>query len=163
MSSKKTLFVLITSFMGIIFVLSGPEAEAEMYACPDGSGSVEYTNAWHSGCQEMVIGGTETKPEPPPSSSSTQGGSGAAGTISGNYVSSEVTRMRQTMLSDPEIMDLLLSLQNDPDLIKILQDPAIMRAVSSGNISALESNPAFMKLMNNKKIQQIEQKMQSTR
>ena len=43
--------------------------------------------------------------------------------------------------------------------MKILEDPAVMNAVNSGDISALMANPQFLKLMNNSIVRDIGQKV----
>ena len=63
------------------------------------------------------------------------------------------------MMSDKEVVEMILSLQNDPDVQRILQDPEIMKAVNSGDINALLSNPKFMKLLENPTIQDIRRKV----
>jgi hypothetical protein len=71
----------------------------------------------------------------------------------------DMQALQNTMMNDKEIMNLILTLQNNPDLKKILEDPDILNAVNSGDISALTANPRFMELMNNQIIKQIRQKV----
>ena len=66
--------------------------------------------------------------------------------------------LRQSMMSDPEILNMIFSLQNDPEIQAILKDPELMKSLSSGDIGALISNPAIIKLLNNPKIQDIGKK-----
>jgi hypothetical protein len=70
----------------------------------------------------------------------------------------ETRGLQEKMLSDKEVMGLILSLQNDPDFKKALEDPLIMKAVNDGDISSLTANPAFMKLLNNATVKEIQQK-----
>jgi hypothetical protein len=63
------------------------------------------------------------------------------------------------MMNDKEVMSKIQSLQNDPEFMKILEDPEVMKAVTSGNVSALMANPQFLKLMNNSTVRDIEQKV----
>ena len=63
------------------------------------------------------------------------------------------------MMGDQQVMSLITSLQNDPEFQKALEDPAVMAAVMSGNAAALADNPQFMKLMENKTVQDIMKKM----
>ena len=70
----------------------------------------------------------------------------------------EVKALTEKMLSDQEIVALIQSLQNDPDFKTALEDPAIMKAVSEGDIPALTANPQFMKLLNNATVKAIGQK-----
>ena len=71
----------------------------------------------------------------------------------------DMQALQNTMMNDKEIMNLILTLQNNPDMKKILEDPDILNAVNSGDISALTANPRFMELMNNQIIKQIRQKV----
>ena len=62
-------------------------------------------------------------------------------------------------MSVSRITGIIRSLQSDQDVQEILSDPDVMKAVQAGDISTLMANPKFMKLLNNKAIQQIESKM----
>jgi len=57
-------------------------------------------------------------------------------------------------------MQLILVLQNDPDFQDILQDESIMKAISSGDLNALMTNPKIVKLMNNSSVQEIIRKVE---
>jgi hypothetical protein len=67
----------------------------------------------------------------------------------------QVHTLQQLMMGDPEIIRMLLTLLNDPDVQGILQDPSILEAVNAGDIEALISNPKFMKLLENPTVQDI--------
>ncbi|HAI68257.1 MAG TPA: hypothetical protein DCM38_02345 [Gammaproteobacteria bacterium] len=60
-----------------------------------------------------------------------------------------------SMMSNPDIMNVILSLQNDPDFQSALQEPDVMKAISSGNLDALISNPTFMKLLEHPQVQEL--------
>ena len=74
-------------------------------------------------------------------------------------ISSEVQALQTFMQNDQEMMAIIFSLQNDPDFQEIIRDPGILNAVNSGDIAALISNPKFMSLLNNHKIQEIQKKL----
>ncbi|HUT69754.1 MAG TPA: hypothetical protein VMW89_03680 [Desulfatiglandales bacterium] len=67
----------------------------------------------------------------------------------------QVHALQQLMMGDPEIIRMLLTLLNDPDVQGLLQDPSIIEAVNAGDIEALTSNQKFMKLLENPTIQDI--------
>ena len=67
--------------------------------------------------------------------------------------------LKQAMMGDQEIIRMILSLLDDPDVQEILQDPSITKAMNAGDIEALTSNPKFMKLLENPTIQDITGKM----
>ena len=90
---------------------------------------------------------------------------GAAGSAqsgpTGSPASSNVPvkSLQDKMMNDGEIMDMIKSLQNDRDFQKILEDPEVMKAVNSGDIAALMANPGFMKLLDSKAVQDIQNKV----
>jgi hypothetical protein len=83
------------------------------------------------------------------------GSSSGAGAVS----SDEVKALTAKIAGDSDIMAKILSLQNDPEFKKALEDPAIMKAVSEGDIPALTSNPKFMKLLDNATVKEIGEKV----
>jgi len=71
----------------------------------------------------------------------------------------QVQILQQLMMGDKDIISMILSLANDPEVQKILGDPSIIKAVSSGDIEALLSNPKFMKLLDNPVVKDIGKKV----
>jgi len=74
-------------------------------------------------------------------------------------IDKELKTLQESITSDQQIMQMILSLQNDPDIQELLQDPVIMEAVSSGDISTLMSNTKFRKILENPDIQHIQRKI----
>jgi hypothetical protein len=81
---------------------------------------------------------------------------GDTGTVSQD----ELVQMQQKLLSDQEIMALIQSLQNDPQMQAILNDPQVMQSVMSGDVQSLMDNPKFKALMDNPTVRQISDKVQ---
>ena len=75
------------------------------------------------------------------------------------YMGTEPEELMNKMMSDEQIMTIIYSLQNDPDIKNILNDPDLLNALNAGDIDTLMSNPTFMNLLQNKKIQQIKKRM----
>jgi len=71
----------------------------------------------------------------------------------------QVQVLHQLMLGDKEIMGMILSLLNDPEIQNILEDPSIIKAVNDGDIDTLLSNPKFMKLLDNPTFRNITRKV----
>ena len=67
----------------------------------------------------------------------------------------QIKTLREKIISNKDTLDPLLSLQDDPDIKAVLEDPEIMKAATSGDISVLLANPKFMKLLNKPEIQDI--------
>ena len=76
-------------------------------------------------------------------------------------LSPDIQSLQSSMMNNKEIMGLVMSLQNDPEMQALLKDPDIMAALQSGDISSLMANPKFMKLLNNAKIKEIQKKVLS--
>jgi len=72
-----------------------------------------------------------------------------------NPAPGQIQDMQQMMTGNTDIMNMIHSLQNDPELQRILEDPILMEAVRSGDITALEANPQFRKLLTNPTISDI--------
>jgi ABC-type amino acid transport substrate-binding protein len=75
----------------------------------------------------------------------------------------DVVWLQKMIMSRPDLMNKIISLQNDPEVQAVLQNPEVMSAVASGNIDALLSNPLFMKLMENPKIKEIAKEAEGSR
>ena len=79
----------------------------------------------------------------------------------GQSPSPNIQSLQKSMMNNKGIMSLVTTLQDDPEMQALLKDPDIMAAVQSGNIGALMSNPKFLKLLNNTKIKEIQEKVLS--
>ena len=72
--------------------------------------------------------------------------------------SSDIQGIQKSLLADEDIFKIILSLQDDPKIQEILNDPETMKAVQSGDLQSLMSNPKFMELLNHPKIKAINKK-----
>lgn len=63
--------------------------------------------------------------------------------------------LQQGILGSPETLNMILGLQNDPDVQAVLQDAELMKAVQAGDLEKLLANPKFMRLLGNPKVQDI--------
>ena len=68
---------------------------------------------------------------------------------------SQLDQVRHRIMSNPDVLAQVMSLQQDPDLLTILNDPQIMQAVMSGQISVLQNHPKINQLQNNPTVQSI--------
>lgn len=60
-----------------------------------------------------------------------------------------VSNMQNSLLADPASRDQVLSLQDDAQVQAILNDPATMRAIESGDLGALMNDPKLRALLEN--------------
>ncbi len=56
------------------------------------------------------------------------------------------------VLQNPDLLKMLLALQNDPDVLAVLSDPKVMSEIAAGDYSALMNDPKIVALMNNAKV-----------
>ena len=71
----------------------------------------------------------------------------------------DIQDLQKSIMENETIMQKVLSLQNDPRMQEILQDPEILEALNSGNFTALLSNPKFLELLNSTEIQEIQKEI----
>ena len=74
-------------------------------------------------------------------------------------VDNTIQTLQQSMTQNPQIMELIQTLQNDPEIQSLIQDEGIMDAVNAGDINTLMSNPEFIKIFENPSIQQIQKEV----
>ncbi len=67
----------------------------------------------------------------------------------------QLQKLQSKMLSDPQTVAMITALQNDPELMALMGDPAFLQAVSNRDINRLTSDPRFVKLLNNPAIRDI--------
>lgn len=70
-------------------------------------------------------------------------------------------QIQSQLMADPEVMQLLEALQNDPDILAILADPEIMQAVQNRDFKGLENNPKLQKVMEKSQFKAIKQKYEN--
>ena len=74
-------------------------------------------------------------------------------------VCGQVQVLQQKMLGDDHSMALILSLKDDPEMQALLNDPAVLEAVQTGELTTLTANPRFMKLLDNAKVREIQKRV----
>ncbi len=69
-----------------------------------------------------------------------------------------IQQLQTEMMGDAATMQLIQSLQNDPDVQAIINDPEIMNSLKSGDFKSLENNPKLKKLMEKSQVKDIKKK-----
>lgn len=75
-------------------------------------------------------------------------------------MNSEIQAIQKSLLANQEILNIILTLQDDPEFRKILSDPDVMNSVLAGDVQSLMANPKFVKLLNHPKLKAIQRKME---
>lgn len=71
----------------------------------------------------------------------------------------EIQTLKKLMMSKPEIMEKISTLQSQADIQKILSDPNLINLINAGDISALLAQPQFMQLLENPVMKEITQEI----
>jgi hypothetical protein len=69
--------------------------------------------------------------------------------------SGAMQQAQQLLLSDPAINQSMQELLADPEIAALLQDPEVMRAMTTMDPATIQSNPKVQELMKNPKMQAI--------
>ena len=85
--------------------------------------------------------------------------SGGMGNTSTGGRQEDIKDLQSSMLSSPQLLGMIFALQEDPDIKDILRDEEVMALIMAGDKERLESNPKFIKLMENPKIRAIIERM----
>ena len=80
--------------------------------------------------------------------------------VNNSVNSQSITDLQNMMMSDGEVLGMIISLQNDPDMSAILNNPQIMMYMSTGNLEELQKVPELQRLMSKPEMQQLMQTMQ---
>jgi hypothetical protein len=71
----------------------------------------------------------------------------------------QVQAIQQQMLNNPEIMTIILSLQNDPDMQALLNDPTLMAEIQAGKLNTFVHDPRLLRLLGKPQIKDVEQRL----
>jgi hypothetical protein len=72
-------------------------------------------------------------------------------------IASQAGNMRLSVMQNPENMDKILSLQDDPLIESILKDPKTMQAINAGDIGSLLADPKIQTLMQHPTVRGLSQ------
>ena len=69
---------------------------------------------------------------------------------------SQMQSIQQSLLGNAELVGSIMSLQSNPDMQAVLNDPEVMAMVQRFDFEALRNNPKIQKLMGNAEVQKIQ-------
>jgi hypothetical protein len=75
--------------------------------------------------------------------------------------SGQMNQMQSRIMSNPALMKEIEALAQDPQILYMLNDPALLQAVQNKDPQAMQTNPKTYELMNNPKMQELIRKIQS--
>jgi len=72
-------------------------------------------------------------------------------------VTREVQQLQASLAKDPAALQSITSLQSDPQIQAVLNDPVIAKAIQDGDYNSLMNNPKIQALQNNEHVKQLVQ------
>ena len=126
-----------------IVLLAATVAHAEIYKWTDKEGTVHFseslgevpadylksTQAIEMDTNEVTVKDKTASPAIPPQ-----------GTNDNGSIAPDAGDLKDRMMKDEGIMELIRAMQNDQEAQALLSDPAIVRAIQAGDISTLLNN-----------------------
>ncbi len=128
------VYTVKSSVLGIIKI---PESKVDFMR--SGSAPAEQKRREPASAATANRGQVKTVQEPPPAANMD--------------AEADLRAMQGKILGDKAMMSKITAIQNDPEIQEILQDPALMQAINSGDIGALMANPKVVKLLQNPSMQ----------
>ena len=74
--------------------------------------------------------------------------------------SEAVSVLQGSIVNNPRLMEMVQSLQSDPALQNVLQDPQLMQSIFSGDLDALADDPQIIELMNHDAVRVISKELE---
>lgn len=87
--------------------------------------------------------------------SSNAAGSSDKSSASNNTMTHDIQQMQTRLAQDPVAVQSIMSLQSDPQIQAIMNDPAIVKAIQDGDYTSLLGNPKIQALENNEHLKQL--------
>lgn len=72
-----------------------------------------------------------------------------------NALTGDIQRIEANLAQDPASLQSIVSLQSDPQIQALLNDPVIMKAIQDGDFTSLMNNPKIQALENNERVKQL--------
>ena len=80
----------------------------------------------------------------------------SSGATADNPLAGQLNELQKGMMGDESTMNLIMGLADDPTIQAILNNPALMRSISSGDLGALSKDPDITRLLNHPTVRQIQ-------
>jgi hypothetical protein len=72
----------------------------------------------------------------------------------------EFQQLQSSLAQDPATVQSIMSLQSDPQIQAVLNDPVIMKAIQEGDFTSLLGNPKIQALENNEHVKKLVQQQE---
>ncbi|MBT4837973.1 MAG: hypothetical protein HON94_11570 [Methylococcales bacterium] len=82
-------------------------------------------------------------------------GSSSPNSPSNSDAMANYQKIQKDIMSNPNMMKSITSMQQDPQVMKLIQDPTFANALKSGDINKIMNSPNFKKLLQNPNLRNI--------
>ena len=86
---------------------------------------------------------------------SKEAGSSAGSSTHDAALTGEIQKLQTSLAQDPAAMQSIMSLQSDPQIQAVLNDPAIVKAIQDGDYASLIGNAKIQALESNEHLKQL--------
>jgi hypothetical protein len=80
-------------------------------------------------------------------------------TTANTQAPAQLDAVQTRIAADPEAVQAITALQNDPEVQAVIADPEVQRALQSGDVEALLANPKFTRFAADPKIEELAKKL----
>ncbi len=148
------LVVCGPAFAATVTLKDGTVIQGEVKSLQDGIYTIETASVGTLHISQEQIRSIDDSPKAP---SPSDAGSILGGALSGT---NPLDVAKSLIAQDPKLLTTVLELQSDPDMVAVLNDPEIMKAIAAGNYTSLMSNPKIAALMQNPKVRALVESIQ---
>lgn len=86
-------------------------------------------------------------------------GSSGKSPASGDAAAGNIQQLLNSLVQDPATLQSIMSLQTDPQIQTVLNDPAIMKAIQAGDYTSLLGNAKIQSLESDAHLKQLVQRL----
>jgi hypothetical protein len=148
-----------------IILLTATVAHAEYYRWTDKEGTVHFSDSIGgvpAGYQKSIQTIGRDAIESPDKNKTVASDKILKSSNDNGSVTPDVDDLKERMMKDQQIMALMGAMQNDQELQVLLSDPTILHAIQVGDVSTLLNNPDFLKILNDPRVKEIEKRLNNS-
>jgi hypothetical protein len=75
----------------------------------------------------------------------------------------DMNQMQSQIMADPDLMKEIAALADDPQILMLLNDPAMLQAIQNKDPQSMQSNPRTYELMNHPKMRALIDKIEGAK
>ncbi|MBP9855095.1 MAG: hypothetical protein KBD53_09545 [Candidatus Omnitrophica bacterium] len=81
--------------------------------------------------------------------------------LTSSNMNAQMQTIQQDIMSNPVLMADIQAMASDPEIVKLLTDPAFMQSMMSMDMAAIQNDPKFKVLLENEKMRSLIEKIKN--